>query len=601
MKNEYGPPGPRDLRKRAEATMATAGDDAAGEPELSPEDARELVHELRTHQIELGMQNEELRRAQLELAAARDRFSDLYDYAPVGYVTVSAKGTIVEANLTLAKMLGHPRSRLIGQLLSAFILPADEDVYYLHRRKLLAAGERRAGERGDCELRLLRNDEVGAHGCAPDASLWVKVESVSVAADEAHGVRMRCAISDVSAHKEAEEQRRRLEEQLVQSHKLEGLGGLARGIAHDFNNLLMAIQCNLELALEELPSTSPAREYLAVVGTATQHAADLVTQILAYAGNSTVKVAALDLSSLIAEMRRLLELDVENSVEVRYHLGSDLPAVNADATQIRQVLLNLITNAVAAIGEDSGSITVTTRAANCGREFFRQAYVDDDLAVGRYVCFDVADTGRGMDEATRARIFEPFFTTRAEGLGLGLASTMGIVRAHLGAVRLISEVGRGTTFTIALPAVAPAARPAGAAALRSPDQPAPAARKAGGTVLLVEDEEVIRGTVAKVLRKLGCEVLTAADGAAGVEVFRRHADEIALVLLDLKMPKMGGEAALPEIRRIRADAKVVLCSGYSEKIAAEMLGGESPWRFLQKPVRLARLRQLIGEVMSLEE
>ncbi len=605
---------PAALRRRAEETLATTG--ASGEPELSPEGARETLHELRTHQIELEMQNEELRQAQLELAAARDRFSDLYDFAPVGYATVSAKGMIVAANLPLAEMLGHARRRLINQPLSTFILPADEDVYYLHRRKLPASAGKHEDlkhedlKHEDCELRLLRKD---------GTSLWAKIESVPEAAGEGHGVLIRSVISDISARKEAEEQQRQLEAQLVQAHKLEGLGGLARGIAHDFNNLLMIIQLNAEMALDELPASSPIRTYLARADTATKRAVDLVEQILAYAGKGTVKIAALELSALVAEMTSLLKVDIAGSVEVRQNLGSGLPAVNADATQIRQVLMNLTTNAAAAVGEESGSITVTTRVADYGREFFRQAYVDDDLEAGRYVCFDVTDNGRGMDEATQERIFEPFFTTRAEGRGLGLASTLGIVRAHHGAIRVISELGRGTTITVALPAAEPARRPTAAAAARVPDQSVPASvalaplgspgggqtghapQRASGMVLVVEDENVLCMTVAKMLRGLGCEVLTAADGHAGVEAFRQHASEIALVLLDLKMPRMGGERALAEIHRIRADAKVVLCSGYSENIVAEMLGAERLYGFLQKPYRMARLRQLVVELMPDEE
>ncbi len=330
---------------------------------------------------------------------------------------------------------------------------------------------------------------------------------------------------------------------------------------------------------------------MAEVATTTQRAAELVMQILAYAGKGTVKAAAVDLSALVGEMTRLLEVDIPNLVEVRYDLSSDLPAVHVDATRIRQVLMNLITNAAAAIGDQGGTITVTTRVMDCDREFFRQAYVDDDLAAGRYVCFDVADTGCGMSEAIRARIFEPFFTTKTNGRGLGLAATLGMVRSHHGAVRVTSEAGCGTTITVALPA---AESPAAA---QPPAQPAPRTRQAAGTVLLVDDDNNIRRVAEKLLGRLGFEVLTAADGRAGIEVFRQHSDEIVLVFLDMKMPKMGGEAALPGIRRIRADARVILCSGYGEKIASEMLRGEGPAGFLQKPYGLAQLRKLVDEIL----
>ncbi|MCP4654059.1 MAG: response regulator [bacterium] len=398
----------------------------------------------------------------------------------------------------------------------------------------------------------------------------------------------------VAERKQAEAERRELEARIRQMQKMESLGVLAGGIAHDFNNLLMGVLGNADLALLRLPPSSPVRNHLTGITQATHRAADLTRQMLAYSGKGKFLVESLDLSCLIEEIDHLIAASVSKKAELDYHLVQNLPAVEADATQIRQVIMNLIANAAEAIGEGSGIISISTGAMDCDRTYLMQSYLDEALPAGTYVYVEVTDTGSGMDEQTRAKIFDPFFTTKFTGRGLGLAAVLGIVRGHRGAINVGSEPQRGTTIRVLFPACRrPAAAPSGPGlALELPGW------RSHGTVLLVDDEETVLKVARDMLGALGFEVLTAEDGRQAVEVFARRADEIRLVLLDMAMPRMDGEEAFREIRRIRPEARVLLSSGYNEQTATNRFAGRGLAGFIQKPYRLAALREKIRNVLE---
>ena len=426
-----------ELRKRAEAKLEREPQDI---PDLSLEETRTLVHELRTHQIELEMQNEELRRAQDELVESRDRYSDLYDFAPIGYVTVNHKGLILEANLTLAEMLGVERQTLLKQPVSAFIIPDDQDIYYRHRRDVLASKPRNS-----CRIRLLRR------AAEP---LWVEMDSILIETDERGDTRLRTVISDITERKQAEEQKQTLERRLQQAQKLETLGVLAGGIAHDFNNLLMVILGNTELALFRLSPMSPARDNLQEIEKASDRAAELVNQMLAYSGRGRFVVEPININELVQEMAHLLEISISKKVVLNYHFAENLPTFDGDVTQIRQIIMNLITNASEAIGDNSGFIALSTGAMDCDHAYLNdvnevlQASLDEPLPEGIYTYLEVADTGCGMNAETVEKIFDPFFTTKFTGRGLGMSTVLGIMRGHKGALKIHSEIGKGTTFKV---------------------------------------------------------------------------------------------------------------------------------------------------------
>jgi PAS domain S-box-containing protein len=397
---------------------------------------------------------------------------------------------------------------------------------------------------------------------------------------------------NISERKRAEEERLKLEAQMREVQKLESLGVLAGGIAHDFNNLLMAILGNADLALLSLSSVSPARHNIDAIVKTSQRAADLCHQMLAYSGKGRFVLGRYDLSEIVQEMSHMLQVSVSKKATLRYRFAKGLPAVEADATQLRQVVMNLITNASDAIGDASGVIEVTSGVMDCDRAYLSESYLDDNLPEGRYVYLEVSDTGCGMGAETRSRIFEPFFTTKFMGRGLGLAAVLGIVRGHKGTIKVYSEPGKGTTIKILLPAVewTPADRTQIAEQSTLPPS--------GGTVLLVDDDQSVLDVASSMLEHLGFTVITASNGQEGLEVFRARAAEIDCVLLDLTMPRLSGEEVFREMRRVRSDMRVILSSGYNEQDATQRFVGKGLAGFIQKPYTLAKLQEIMRRIFG---
>jgi len=319
--------------------------------------------------------------------------------------------------------------------------------------------------------------------------------------------------------------------------------------------------------------------------------------MLAYTGKGRVAAQALDLAEVVREISRLLEATISKKAALDVRLG-ETPPVAGDATQIRQVVMNLLTNASEALGGKSGRISLATRVQEFDAESLELMSVGEKLAPGRYVVVEVADTGCGMDDATRARIFEPFFSTKFTGRGLGLAAVMGIVRAHRGGIRVESQPGEGTTVTVILP---PGGR---AAARRRPPAVVPAWR-GEGTVLLVDDEPIVRSIGERMLRKLGFDVLLAAGGREAVEILARRVQDVRCVILDLTMPELDGEQTLPMLRQLRADLPVILASGYDPREAMRRFADADLAGFLQKPFTVrtlvARLRDALAEDVLADE
>jgi PAS domain S-box-containing protein len=397
---------------------------------------------------------------------------------------------------------------------------------------------------------------------------------------------------NITDRKRADEQRRNLEAQLLHAQKLESLGILAGGIAHDFNNILTSVLGYADLVLGELTPGSSEHESVEGIIQAARRAAELSGQMLAYSGRGSFIVEAIDLSLLIRELQQLFATSVNKKTAIEYRLDSDLPAVRGDVTQVRQIILNLIINAAEAIGDSVGRVTVATYCMECDRQLLSSTYVDDDLPEGAYVCLEVKDTGCGMDEVTREKIFDPFYTTKFTGRGLGLAALLGIVRSHRGAIRVDSLPDQGTTFQVLFPF-------AGTESKKREQELVTTELQGHGTILLVDDEALVRRTVRKMLERLGFELLEAADGRQAVEVFREYADGIDLVLLDMKMPVMGGEEAFEEILKLRSDVKVILSSGYNEEDATASFTDRLPAGFIKKPYRLSELQEAIREILNL--
>jgi two-component system cell cycle sensor histidine kinase/response regulator CckA len=386
-------------------------------------------------------------------------------------------------------------------------------------------------------------------------------------------------------------QARRIEEQLRHTQKLESLGVLAGGIAHDFNNLLTGIMGNASMVLDRMPPEDPDRDLLQDVLKASEHAANLTRQLLAYAGKGRFVMKRINLSKLIREIAALLQTSIPKQVQLRMQLADDLPLIEADPGQMQQIVMNLILNGAEAIGQEHGSLLVRTNSQPVDREYLDMLTpAAEQLTPGEYTCLEVHDTGHGMDEATIARIFDPFFTTKFTGRGLGLSAVLGIVRSHHGALKVYSQPGHGTTFKLLFPV---------ARADESATVSAAASRPAGnGTVLVVDDEEIVRNAARNALERHGYRALLAENGPSAIAVYRLHGPgAITAVLLDLTMPLMNGEEVMRELQQINPAVRVLLSSGYNEVEAIQRFAGKGLAGFIQKPYTAAALAEKLTEVV----
>lgn len=404
-------------------------------------------------------------------------------------------------------------------------------------------------------------------------------------------------VRDITERKAAEEQNLMYERRMLQAQKLESLGVLAGGIAHDFNNLLMAILGYADMAQRDTTDSGNVAHCLREVENASLRAADLCKQMLAYAGKGRFIVEDIDLNEVILDTMPLLRAAISKKAKLALSLQPSRAIIRADATQIRQLLMNLITNASEALGDQNGNIRVSTSviAATPGQQEAPDS--KDDPQTRDYICLEVFDDGCGMAPETLDRIFEPFFTTKFTGRGLGLAAVQGIVRGHNAQFDVRSTPGYGTTFRIRFPSVAlPDALPSQADVAYEPDT-----ALSGGTILLVDDEELVRTLGTKMLERLGFSVITACDGVEGLETYERHREEVRAVILDLTMPRMDGEETFRQLQRIRPDVCVILSSGFNEKETVERFLGSGLAAFIQKPYRLAELRRVLSETLGNEE
>jgi PAS domain S-box-containing protein len=501
--------------------------------------------------------------AEAELRESEERYRLLAETTRDMIVEMDEEARILYASPGTEEVLGHPPETLVGT--TAFTLIHPDDIEH-NVDAFLAALKEEGPVQGE-PYRVRRRD-----------GSWRWVEAIGVPYRRADGeLRLLSVSHDVTERRNAEEQQRKFAERMRQTQKLEGLGVMASGIAHDFNNLLTPILGNASLALVELPKNSPARELVEKIRKAALRAAALTNQMLAYGGAEPVVVEPLDLSRVVREMAQLLESSISGQTTVVYRLEANLPLIEADDAQLSQVVMNLLTNAVEAVGEGKGRIAIATGTSQIDASSGSQTLLGEDLPEGTYAYLEVNDTGCGMDADTRSRIFDPFYTTKFTGRGLGLAAVLGIVRGHRGAIEIDSEPGRGTRFRVLFPS---------ASARRAEDAPEAAAGKkwrGSGTILVVDDDEGIRELAEESLKRAGLSVLCASDGREGIEIFRKHQDEIRAVLLDRTMPDISGEEAFDEIRRVRSDARIVLVSGYSEERAAQHFADKDLAGFLKKP------------------
>jgi two-component system, cell cycle sensor histidine kinase and response regulator CckA len=516
------------------------------------------------------------KRAEQTLRESEEKFSKAFRAAPVSMsIMALGDGTFLDVNDEGLRISGFSREEVVGSRVgeTGWITTSD-------RRRLIHILRQEGRVAGlDVPFRTKSGREILG---------LVRGEKIVVDGREC----LLAAMVDVTERRRAEEERLALERQVQHAQKLESLGVLAGGIAHDFNNLLVAILGNASLAAGSLPPGAALLAPFRDIEAAARRASELCSQLLAYSGRGTFVVEPVDLNRLIEEMVSLIRVSISKKAELRLEPAARLLAIEADATQLRQIILNLVVNASEAIGETGGTITVSTGTADA--EECATLRDGQGLPPGPCAWLDVADTGAGMDAETQRRLFDPFFTTKFAGRGLGLSAVLGIVRGHHGAIRVASEPGRGTAFRVFFPLLDDVSN------LARPERPAAEAGcwQREGTALVVDDDASVRTVARSMVERHGFSVLLAADGHEAIQVFREHASEIALVLLDLTMPRLGGGETLREIRTLRADVPVVLMSGYGESEAAELIAGQQVQAFLQKPFDTRRLGETLQAALG---
>jgi two-component system cell cycle sensor histidine kinase/response regulator CckA len=517
------------------------------------------------------------------LRESEERFRQLADHHPTGLV-VHTKGRIVYANRAAAHMGGAwEPGRLLGESVFTFVHPSSLEA----TKARIATVYAKDGDAGWIESRFQRGD---------GSPFMVEVASARI---DWRGEPAGLVIfNDISRRKQREEDQRQLERRIHEAQRMESLAVLAGGVAHDFNNLLVGILGNADLALMELPAHSTARARLEGIELAARRAAELARQMLAYSGKGRLVVGELDLHSLLREISHLLEATLTRKAVIKYGFADSLPLVRGDATQIRQVVMNLMTNAAEAIEQTSGIISITTGLTRHRGGDPQPAWPGHELTPGHYVTVTVSDTGMGMDEDTLRRIFDPFFTTKFTGRGLGLAAVLGIVKGHGGTIRVHSEPGRGSSFEVLLPALMDSiAQDEDEDEQRDAVEPEPTPTPAR-TVLIVDDDETVRVVGSAMLAHGGYRVLTASSGHDALEIFSRRSHEIDLVLLDLSMPLMNGEECFEHLRAIDPRIRVLLSSGYNEQDAISRFTGEGLAGFIQKPYRAKALLAAVGQALD---
>jgi CheY-like chemotaxis protein len=369
---------------------------------------------------------------------------------------------------------------------------------------------------------------------------------------------------------------------------------LAGGIAHEFNNLLMGILGNTDLALARVQKGTPFEKYFDRIRKAAARAATLCRQMLAYSGQGSFIVENIDLSTTVEGMSYMLDTVVSKKAELSYQISLNVPPVKADAKQLQQLILNLVTNAAEALPESDGTIVLSIKTAECDCKQLSQTFIDEALPEGTYVILEVADNGHGMDSETIQKIFDPFFSTKFTGRGLGLSAVLGIIRGHKGSIEVKSEPNKGTSVRVYLPAIVKETFATVAT------QNAYQRVQGNGTILLVDDEEIIRATVSELLEGSGFKVITAANGHNALKLFEQHLAEIDAVLLDLTMPVMDGKETFRQLRLISNDTPVFFCSGHNEEVLGDQFSNDDLLGFIQKPFRLNVVLDKLAEVIPNE-
>ncbi|RKZ09427.1 hypothetical protein DRQ25_06470 [Candidatus Fermentibacteria bacterium] len=511
------------------------------------------------------------------LRESEEKYRNLVESASDGIVIIQ-DSRIVFANRELIRVLGFETDEVTGLEFGAIFFSQEDAVKFIADLNATDA-EKVAFS----EIRLKKRD---------GSVLYVELNrsATTYLGNRAELVFIR----DITERQIAVEEKNRLQIRIQHAQKLESIGMLAGGIAHDFNNILMGILGNASLSLDQLSSKSIIRKNIERIETSAFRAADLTNQLLAYSGKGIFVIEPIQLSELIEAMLNLLETSISKSAVLDFNPCRNLLPVLGDASQIRQMVMNLVINASEALEADRGVICISTCMVTVNKEYLTESIFNEDIAEGIYVCLTISDTGCGISESDFPLIFDPFFTTKSIGRGLGLAAVLGIIRGHKGAINVRSECGKGTRFEVLLPCTEVHTgisnpRLPGRKRKRQPER---------GLILFVDDEEEVRNVCVRILESNGFDVISATDGVEAVEMFRENSGEVLAVFMDMLMPNMNGLEAFGKIREIRPDIRVIMCSGYTEQAVMNDFKDDSPSGFIQKPFRSKDMIQKLTDVLG---
>lgn len=503
---------------------------------------------------------------------------------PGGLVHVRADGAILQANTEACRILGLAYDELSQKYTSDFATTTifeDGSECSLEDypvTKALVTGKPQPPS------------TIGVRRPGGDVA-WAVFTAVPILAADGSVSSAVVTFLDITERKRAEQERQEFEQHLWQTQKLESLGVLAGGIAHDFNNLLTGVRANVGLAQKMLENGESAVSLLEEIDLAAARAAELTQKMLAYAGRGSVEVRVIDLTALVSEILHLLKASLPKNVSYILQSAEKPPLVEGDAVQLRQVVMNLISNAAESIVGEEGAVTITTATVSLDAERLRAIKAPQTANPGEFVCLTVEDTGAGMSDAVQRRMFDPFFTTKFSGRGLGLAAVLGIVGAHRGFVEFDSVLGRGTKARVYLPVTA---SPLPAASTNQVIEPAIGILN-GKRCLVVDDDPAVLRVVGASLRRMGADVVSAADGAEGLELFEQS-NAFDLVVLDWTMPKISGADVLAAIVAIRPQTRLLVMSGYHDRVRSSL--PEANVRFLAKPFTFEQLRLEIAQLLG---
>lgn len=524
-----------------------------------------LQNEIREHNLNLTRQNEELRQFQTALERSHRRYQDLYHNAPVGYLTLDKDGNIIDTNQTAAVMFGAQRTAMIQQAFRTLIEPSDRDEYDTCRQSL------QNEDAHVCEMTLRKTDS---------STFSARIEAKGVTDTEENQRQTRVIVTDITAQKE-------IQQRMIETRKIDAITALAGGVAHQFNNALAGLTGYLELIQIECNQKETKNAYIQSAMQQIQRMASLTQQLLAYASGGKYAPDDIQLNQFIEDILSLIHHTISKNNRLETDLQADTQMIRADNTQLQMVLLALVQNASEAM-TSPGRITISTRNAT-----FLPKDIDRNSKrrTGNFICLCVADEGCGMDKTTVEKIFDPFFTTKFIGRGLGLSAVYGIISNHHGWIEVDSTLEKGTKVSVYLPAIAPKAM-------------APTIRKEvdtdghDATVLVIEDDVPLRKVTRQLLGRLNYKILEAETGEEARAIINGHSGPIDAVILDMLLPDTDGESLYYELRKIRSDLKIILCSGYAMDKPVKDLLKAGALGFLPKPYSTktlaTELKKIIG-------